>query len=148
MIPEAGCWIFMGALNEAGYGIVGLGGRGAGTDRAHRVTYRHFKGPIPDGMFVCHRCDVPSCCNPEHLFLGTNQDNVDDCVAKGRQSPPPRNTHLIGEACPAARIKADDVLAIRARVAAGERQLDLSREYGLSTGHVSLIVNRKVWASV
>ena len=82
-IPFSGCWIFMGALNETGYGIVGTGGRGQPNDRSHRITYRHFCGPIPDGMFVCHACDVPSCCNPDHLFLGTPKDNSRDMVNKG-----------------------------------------------------------------
>jgi hypothetical protein len=95
-IPFAGCWVFMGATNSFGYGIVGSGGRGKPNDRAHRITYKHFKGEIPKGMFVCHTCDVPSCCNPDHLFLGTNQDNVNDMVRKKRNSKPPRNPHVVG----------------------------------------------------
>lgn len=91
-IPECGCWIFMGAVNEAGYGMVGLGGRGSGIDRAHRVTYRHFVSDIPEGLVVCHKCDVRSCCNPDHLFLGTHADNHADMVKKGRDSKPPRNS--------------------------------------------------------
>ena len=89
-IPFSGCWIFTGALNEAGYGMVGLGARGERNDRAHRITYRHFKGEIPKGMLVCHECDVPSCCNPDHLFLGTHKDNTRDMINKKRNSPPPR----------------------------------------------------------
>ena len=83
-IPFSGCWIFMGAVNEKGYGIVGTGGRGKPNDRAHRITYKHFLGEIPSGMLVCHKCDTPSCCNPEHLFLGTDKDNSRDKIAKGR----------------------------------------------------------------
>lgn len=97
MIPIAGCWIFTGAVNDFGYGIIGLGARGAGNDRAHRITYRHFCGEIPDGMFVCHRCDQPACCNPHHLFLGTAKDNTRDCMQKGRASAPPENRHIVGE---------------------------------------------------
>jgi len=83
-LPFSGCWIFTGATNNFGYGIVGLGSRGQPNDRAHRITYRHFRGEIPDGMFVCHTCDVPSCCNPDHLFLGDRADNMKDAAKKRR----------------------------------------------------------------
>ena len=82
-----GCWEWQACTNEAGYGIVGVGGKR--TDRAHRVSWRLRYGEIPEGLFVLHRCDNRKCVRPSHLFVGTNQDNVDDMVAKGRNSPPP-----------------------------------------------------------
>ena len=85
------------SLNESGYGMVGTGARGSPNDRAHRITYRHFVGEIPAGMFVLHRCDVRSCCNPSHLFVGTAKDNTHDMIKKGRGSNPPRNLHDHGE---------------------------------------------------
>ena len=112
-IPFSGCWVFTGATNEFGYGIVGTGGRGSPNDRAHRITYRHFCGDIPAGMFVCHECDVPSCCNPNHLFLGTNQDNVNDMVRKKRNSPPPRNPHVTGSSHPLSKFTDDEVAFVR-----------------------------------
>src|SRR5262245_7091110 len=81
--PIAGspCWLFVGARNNCGYGSITYGGWPEGT---HRISWQLHRGPIPDGMWVLHRCDRPSCCNVDHLFLGTPQDNVDDMIAKGR----------------------------------------------------------------
>ena len=76
MIPFSGCWIYMGALNQAGYGWIGAGSREVGVDRAHRVTYKHFKGKIPEGKEIDHLCRVRSCCNPEHLEAVTRQVNA------------------------------------------------------------------------
>ena len=81
-----GCWLWTAAKNKKGYGIFGLGKQ---TDKAHRIAWRLIVGPIPAGLFVLHKCDVPNCVNPAHLFLGTNLDNVKDMIAKGRNSPPP-----------------------------------------------------------
>ena len=78
----SGCWEWLGHRNEKGYGhfaIVGQYPRAA-----HRVAYRLANGHFDDSLFVCHRCDNPSCVNPDHLFLGTQQDNMDDMVQKGR----------------------------------------------------------------
>jgi hypothetical protein len=142
-IPFAGCWIFTGAVNEAGYGVVGTGGRGQPNDRAHRITYRHYCGPIPEGMFVCHCCDTPSCCNPEHLFLGTNYDNVQDMVRKGRNSPPPRNPHVVGSMHPASKLTEKQVVEIRLMYLYGSTQKEISDKYGVARQTISKIVNHK-----
>jgi hypothetical protein len=78
------CWIWTGACDSKGYGRIGAGGRGGRLVRPHRVVYEAEHGAIPEGMYVCHHCDNPPCVRPEHLFLGTNQDNQLDAVAKGR----------------------------------------------------------------
>jgi hypothetical protein len=142
-IPFSGCWIFMGALNEAGYGIVGTGARGAPNDRAHRITYRHFCGEIPTDKIVCHICDVPSCCNPEHLFLGTFKDNTQDMIRKKRNSPPPRNPHVVGSVHPGSKLTEAQVLVIRGLYARGETQLAIANMYGVARQTISKIVNRK-----
>lgn len=82
-IDERGCWLWRGPVFKDGYGAIGI--RRTGTQRAHRVSYDAFVGPIPTGLWVLHRCDVPRCVNPEHLFLGTPSDNTQDCFAKGRR---------------------------------------------------------------
>ena len=76
-----GCWLWTGSVNNDGYGQIRHDGR---TQRVHRLAWEEVNGPIPAGMAVCHSCDVPACCNPAHLFLGTQLDNVTDMRTKGR----------------------------------------------------------------
>lgn len=142
-VPFSGCWIFTGAVNGFGYGIVGTGGKSEPTDRTHRVTYKHFVGDIPAGMFVCHACDVPSCCNPDHLFLGTNQDNVNDMVRKGRNSKPPRNPHVVGSVHPKAIFTEDQVRAIRAQHEAGKTMYRIAKETGAAQVTIQRIIHGK-----
>lgn len=90
------CWIWTGGRNDKNYGVTGYQNRKIG---AHRWSYMLHKGPIPDGMYVCHTCDNPPCVNPEHLFLGTHVDNMADAAQKGRftrrKGPHPDKTHCI-----------------------------------------------------
>lgn len=81
-VTESGCWIWEGDVGNHGYGIVYEGRRSKYL--AHRVAWELAFGELPAGMLVCHRCDVSTCVNPLHMFLGTNQDNSDDKMRKGR----------------------------------------------------------------
>lgn len=79
--PMSGCHLWIGALDRKGYGSFRSEGR---TVRAHRLAWEREHGPIPDGLYVCHRCDNPGCVNPDHLFLGTQGRNLRDMARRGR----------------------------------------------------------------
>jgi hypothetical protein len=144
-----GCWEWTGAKAGRGYGVIGVGGSrrsGGRQDYAHRLSWEMANGPIPHGIFVCHRCDNPRCVRPGHLFLGSVQDNADDMVSKGRQSRGPRHADKTrGEAHGRAKLVEADVLAIRARRAAGETLMELAAAFGVNHGAISKIANRRTW---
>lgn len=80
--PNTGCWIWLAHCYKNGYGQFHIKRH---PHLAHRISYTLFRGEIPGGMFVCHQCDMPQCVNPEHLFLGTHEENMDDARKKGRK---------------------------------------------------------------
>lgn len=78
------CWFWKGSVNRSGYGhATGIIGEKK-SRRAHRIAYFYYFGVDPADLAVCHKCDQPGCCNPHHLFLGTQQENLRDMTAKGR----------------------------------------------------------------
>ena len=79
---DTGCWNFLGAKNWKGYGRISFSGK---TRSVHRLVYKLLNPNMPEELHCLHRCDNPPCCNPDHLFLGTNQDNVTDMISKGRK---------------------------------------------------------------
>ena len=83
-VKDSGCWEWQGCVNEGGYGIVGSSRH---TERAHRFSYKLLVGPIPAGMCICHKCDNRKCVNPEHLWPGTQKENIQDALEKGRLKP-------------------------------------------------------------
>lgn len=103
------CWEWCGNLDRHGYGYFKFKRKHR---KAHRVSWEIHYGPIPEGLGVLHRCDNPSCCNPNHLFLGTHQDNMDDMIAKGRGVIPP-GFYAEGESNPGARFTNAQVRELR-----------------------------------
>lgn len=146
-----GCWIWTGARHEGGYGVIGKGGKSAGLIRAHRAAWELTNGPIPDGLYACHRCDNRACVRPDHLFLGTAKENSQDMVRKGRVASGdrsgPRNhrASYVGERASQSKLTWAQVDEIRARLKMGEKQRDLSKAFGVAQGQISAIGSGKRW---
>lgn len=138
--PNSGCWIWAGAMSWNGYGAVRAGNR---TTRAHRASYLAAHGfqDLPRSIDVCHRCDNRCCVNPDHLFIGSRASNMRDASEKGRVRPPA----LAGEACPAAKLTADQVRSIRNDK---RSQRELGRVYGVDKGTIAGIRKGLTWRSV
>lgn len=142
--PNSGCWLWLAALNTQGYGIINRGRQADGLDAAHRVAWRLFRGPIPEGLHVLHRCDVPCCVNPDHLFLGSPKDNADDREAKRRGSAPPIR---YGEAHHRAKLTVTDVQEIKRRRANGETIRQLAKAFSVGSSAIYAIIIGKTWES-
>lgn len=137
-----GCWIWQGSAARMGHGQIFNGGFHKDTSprkklQVHRVTYELCFGAIPEGMCVCHKCDVPRCVNPAHLFLGTKFENSKDMQSKGRMK--------VGSALPQAKLHEDQVREIRG---SSDTYEALALRFGVSSSHISNIKNRKNWAHV
>lgn len=133
--PNSGCWLWIGGTNRQGYGQIG---DGKGKDvRAHRVSWKIHNGPIPKGMNVLHKCDTPPCCNPKHLFLGTLQDNMDDCCKKKRQAYGSRNFK--------AKLADADIIKIRQDTRFAK---EIAISFGVSTNTIDSIRENRTWKHI
>jgi hypothetical protein len=148
---SCGCWIWMRGLHtppkDSGYsGDYGVVYDGYKKQKAHRAAYDAFVGKIPKGKCVLHKCDIPQCCNPKHLELGTKKDNAVDMISRGRDF---RGEPKRGAASHLAVLKDEDVLRIRDRYAAGGiSQRLLGLEYGISQTAILKIVRRQRWGHI
>lgn len=134
--PNSGCLLWERYVSADGYGVLRWNGK---VQKAHRLAWQSQKGSIPSGMLVCHKCDVPSCINPSHMFLGRDADNSDDKVAKGRQA------RVRGERQPKAKLTERDIPVIRA----DSRILrEIAKDFGVSVGLIFFIKKRRAWAHV
>ena len=134
--PEA-CWPWTGSIGAGGYGRTSMKtpvGRSA-----HRAVWFFVNGPIPDRMDILHRCDNPPCCNPNHLFPGTHQDNMIDCEMKGRRF------HAAGEQHWKAKFCAEDIIKIRAEFSSGKSQTSIANAQGVNVKTISRIVRGESW---
>lgn len=145
------CWEWTGAIKAKGYGAFWQNGRSI---RAHRFSWELHCGPIPDGLMVLHHCDNRRCVRPEHLFLGTAQDNILDAYQKGRverHKPYFRNTtnHPRGETHVSSILTENDVREIRQLRSSGELTFkEIGSQYGVSRATVEHIVYRRTWNHV
>jgi hypothetical protein len=131
----SGCWEWQGALQPNGYGkIRGDDSHDYRHVGAHRVSWELHYGPIDVGRLVCHTCDNPRCVRPEHLFLGSPQDNQRDCVAKGRHNPRPLRIHATRE----------NIDEVQRAYAAGERQYLIAERLGVPRPFVCDVLKGRV----
>lgn len=142
-VPESGCWLWLGADKGNGYGH-------ATHERkswpAHRLAYHLCRGPVPDGVDVCHRCDTRLCVNPGHLFLGTRTDNMRDAKRKGRLSSGRRHALTVcGENGSGAKLSAAQVLSIRAEAEAGATPKELAARHAVGVDNIRRILRRDTW---
>lgn len=129
------CWLWKGDTSLSGYGRIWYKGR---TVRAHRIAWMLNSGELPPTTaLVLHKCDTPACVRPDHLFLGTTQDNIRDKVAKRR--------HAKGETHYNHKLTADDVRAIRAST---ESNVALARKYGVHNDNIRYVRIRRSWAHI
>ena len=148
--PNTGCVLWTGPLHSHGYGYFRYRGRNT---LAHRAAYEAHLGPVPAGLFVCHRCDTPACINPAHLFAGTPADNVHDMIAKGRYRGGPLRLPTLeqrarGSRHGRAKLTEQDVVEIRRAANGGETQASLAVRFSVAASLISFICTRKIWKHV
>jgi len=151
-VQASGCWTWTGAVTGEGYGSLRFNGTGW---KAHRLCYLAYRGQIPHGLCVCHTCDNRVCINPDHLWIGTNQENAQDMGRKGRTGLQrhPEQAKLIrmkqiGEQHPQAKLTNEAVRAIRKQVLAGKRTHEIANQYGVSQDTISRVGKKESWSHV
>jgi len=129
------CWEWKAArTTRSGYGIMQFKGR---PQPSHRIAWMLTYGAIPKGLYVLHKCDNPPCVNPNHLFLGTQKDNMADCVSKGRSAK--------GSKSGKSKLVEADVIAIRKMGNSGVARKVIAEQFHISATHVHALLSRKEW---
>lgn len=147
------CWEWQaGCFRGGGYGMFWRDGKNMG---AHRVSWEIHRGLIPEGMFICHRCDNPPCVNPAHLFLGTPADNQADASRKGRLPAGSRHHMrqqpeliLRGDDAPWSKLTSEKIVRIRRLHSEGANASELSRRFNVSRWAIRRVVARETWKHI
>lgn len=135
-----GCWLFRGCLNSWGYGQVRIQGRTLG---AHKVMFELENGKIPKGKQANHTCHVCNCINPQHIYVGTQKENVRDMIEAGRSN------YAVGERIGQAKLNGKDIIKIRGLIAAGlATKKGLARTYKVHRATIQAIVKRTTWKHI
>ena len=134
---DTGCWEWVGAQTNSGYGKYYVNGR---YWLAHRLSFWIATGRLSDNKLICHKCDNPKCVNPVHLFEGTYADNNQDCVLKGRHVP----FHAKGEINTHNKLSEKDVVKIY-DLRGSKKLKDIAAEYGVNTTTISHIWQQRTW---
>ncbi len=138
-----GCWEWQGKLNIDGYGSFVESKNGKKTEiRSHRKSYEIFIGEIPEGMQVCHKCNNPCCCNPEHLWIGTPKENTQDCIKKRRFFNGKERAKASG------KLTETQVIEMRNLYKKGVSQKEIQKQFGISQPQVSGILTYKFWKHI
>ena len=144
LVPFTTCWLWTGYCDSQGYGTMHMnipcGKHKCGPVRAHRVSWMIHFGDIRDGIQVLHRCDVTSCVNPDHLFLGNNDDNMRDKAEKGRAAR--------GEGNAKSKLTVNDIKRIRSVDPSWSNAKRIALELGVTPENVSMVMLRKTWKHI
>ena len=136
MIPECGCWIWTAATNIHGYGLFIFNGKMQST---HRISWQVYRGAIPAGMFILHRCDTRLCVNPNHLRIGTQKENIQECHSKGRAG------YKFGEHNGQSILLESQVLQI---MSDSREHYIIAKDYNISSSLVSALKKGKRWQHI
>lgn len=130
------CWLWTGCSTHLGYAQIGVNYK---LISVHRFSWEIHNGPIPEGKWVLHKCDNPSCVRPDHLFLGTPKDNTQDMLHKHRDNGPK------GERQHCHKFTAEEVMKIRAST---DSQSEIARQYKVNQSTISHIINHQTWKHI
>lgn len=129
------CWLWEKTVNKNGYAIL----YHSKSIKLHRYSYEYFNGKIENGLYVCHKCDIRNCINPNHLFLGTHKDNMDDMIKKDRHNVAKGESHYCS------KLKCNDIYEIKIMLQKGIRIVVIAKKYHVSPGAISKIKHNRSW---
>ena len=142
-VGRSDCWIWTAATDNHGYGMFSLHGRGASPVKAHRLSFVIHKHELDDGVECCHKCDNPSCVNPDHLFAGTHHENMLDAKGKGRLKVASKGRS--GEQNNSHKLTAAQVVIVKQMIEAGVSYTKIGSAFNVSRHCIADIATGKNW---